>query len=678
MISAPTRGEWISRCGLFIVEPISARHPLCSRHPDRRTRFLRARRARILCWFFCLQVIPLPAAADYLAQLIDQARKDRLSEQREWRVLLHYEASLIPGRIKSLVDSPDFFLAANGKRNAQSELNATLRGFFDRNSVDDESTRCRFPARFAWLRNRLRIDDQRLPSNRCKTLGIWLDNLSVSGITLIFPVAFLNNPASMFGHTLLRLDSRRASNNTELLAWTVNFAAKTEEQRGFSYAIKGLFGGYRGTYSVQKYFFRVKEYADLESRDIWEYRLDFSNAEIHRLLLHLWELLPVYFDYYFIDENCSYQLLSLLEAARPALHLGELFNLATIPTDTVRAVTAIPGMLLDARYRPSSGTVITARARRLDAGQRDLAEALALGRLSTARAAIEDRDPIQSARILELASDYAEYLNQVNSRHVPEAPAVVDPGVIHRLLSLRSKIPIPSQKPRVAAPAVRPDQGHASSRVRLSYGIEDPLHFLEMEYRWAYHDIFDPQGGYVDGAQIELFKPRLRYYPEIADFQLESLGLVNVLSLSPRNDFIRPISWKASGEIRRKRYSATERPLVAALNTGAGLTYSLPGNSLVSGFATASFEFSDHFSQFTAIAAGAEMRLLSDFTSRWRIGLSGELSQYFQGITQTAYRVAIKQRYALNRNHALLLDLGRSREFGDAFYFGQLSWQSYF
>ena len=69
-----------------------------------------------------------------------------------------------------------------------------------------------------------------------------------------------------------------------------------------------------------------------EHRDLWEYRLTLTPAELDRLVRHLWELLPTYYDYYFFDENCSYHLLALLEVARPGLRLTDRFHAWTIPS----------------------------------------------------------------------------------------------------------------------------------------------------------------------------------------------------------------------------------------------------------------------------------------------------------------------------------------------------------
>jgi hypothetical protein len=49
--------------------------------------------------------------------------------------------------------------------------------------------------------------------------------------------------------------------------------------------------------------------------------LDLTPVEIDRLLRHAWELQGIYARYFFFDENCSFNLLYLLDVARPSLRL---------------------------------------------------------------------------------------------------------------------------------------------------------------------------------------------------------------------------------------------------------------------------------------------------------------------------------------------------------------------
>ncbi|MGT0149952.1 Lnb N-terminal periplasmic domain-containing protein [Vibrio metschnikovii] len=110
-----------------------------------------------------------------------------------------------------------------------------------------------------------------------------------------------------------------------MVAFAINFAAEPEgNDNPALYAMKGLFGFYPGRFTVMPYYRKVREYNDIESRDIWEYPLNLTEQEVERVLLHLWEMQLAEFDYYFLDENCSYQLLALLELARDDLFSGRL------------------------------------------------------------------------------------------------------------------------------------------------------------------------------------------------------------------------------------------------------------------------------------------------------------------------------------------------------------------
>ena len=90
-----------------------------------------------------------------------------------------------------------------------AELDATLVRLFEpaRPDAPDSHPQCRFPARLHWLRTRLGIDTATLPAQPCPRLEAWMAEINPAGVTLVFPSAYVNSPASMFGHTLLRIDA---------------------------------------------------------------------------------------------------------------------------------------------------------------------------------------------------------------------------------------------------------------------------------------------------------------------------------------------------------------------------------------------------------------------------------------------------------------------------------------
>src|SRR5205814_8251235 len=95
------------------------------------------------------------------------------------------------------------------------------------------------------------------------------------------------------------------------------FAAVADTSNAMLYALARPVGSCRGEFVARPYFYKVREYADFESRDLWEYELALDGRKLALLVAHLWELGQTWFDYYYATENCSYQILGALEAADP-------------------------------------------------------------------------------------------------------------------------------------------------------------------------------------------------------------------------------------------------------------------------------------------------------------------------------------------------------------------------
>ena len=623
-----------------------------------------------------------------LTFFILKARAEKIWLRPGWRALMHLPASLRSSRQTSLVDEPRFFLSPVGKISAQAELEVTIEKLFTSIENNNEMVACRFPARLAWLQKVLDIDKSTLPNYQCSDLNNWLHNLDADSLTVIFPVSVLNSPASMFGHTFLRLD-RRAEKKPDLLTWTVNFAAYADQGRGFGFALNGIFGGYPGRFTLAPYYQRVKAYSDIENRDMWEYELSYSAAEVHFMLLHLWELLPAYFDYYFIDENCSYHLLALLEVARPGINLTKNFYWDATPVDTVRAISSVPGLLKKVNYRPSLRENIKTRAEALSFPEQKIAKALALGELKLHEPVFADEAQTAQAEILELATSYLSYL-QASSHKAQNVLALAPEVVIgagrrdvlanrqYRLLTARSNMAVVLPEPLKEEPAFRPDQGHSSRRIGLRYGSEDSGQYLQFDFRWAYHDLYDPDGGFMDGAQLEFLAPSFRFYPKENNWQFEGINFVGIISAPARNYFIRPFSWKASASLRRYQFDDNERPLTADFKTGAGLSYELANDVAVSVFVDTQLMLTNEFDDSAALGFGASTEIIYTLTDKWKAGLHAELMQYVEGVSQTSYSLGGKLRLSLDKNSAAVLELAENREFAHSFSKAQLSWQYYF
>lgn len=613
---------------------------------------------------------PLGAHAldPYAAELIARARALELAERPEWRKLLHYVPNLASPGMHSLVDSRTFFNSPRGKNDAAAELEATIASFFS--PVAEEHPRCTFVARYAWLAQELQFDELRLPHPKCRRYREWRAALDASQLTIVFASAYLNNPGSMYGHTLLRIDAADQDERTRLLAYAINFAADTDETNGLVFAVKGLLGGYAGVFSMLPYYIKVREYGDLENRDLWEYELDFTPDEVEKILQHAWELLPAYFEYYFFDENCSYHLLGLLQVARPELELTAPFRLWALPVDTVRVLTDEPGLVKRVVYRPANSTIIGARLERMRPEERRMAREVGLGRLAPDDARLRALPAERSAAVIEAGYDYLNYRRTTGVSEVPDGAALA-----RELLVARSAIPAPAQTPSIT-PGVRPDEGHRTTRASAGGGRRAGREFVELGLRPTYHDILDDDAGYIGGAQIEFFHLRARRY-EGDDARIESFIPVDIFSLSPRDEFFQPKSWRVAAGWRRTQARNGAEPLAPGVDGGLGAAWSFGKQRL---YALAEAEARVHHSLDSGFTLGAGPRLgvLADPAPRLRVHAYARTLGSLAGQDDDPAALVLESRFTLKRDAALRLELSRTREGGRMYNTGSLSLNFYF
>ncbi len=612
-----------------------------------------------------------------------RARAQGLARSPTWHALLHYRPNRFGGGVTSLADQSDFFFAPGGRTDPEAELDATLAAFFapaDAIARVGQHPQCAFPARYAWLASELDFAAAQLVHEPCRELATWRATIGrAAGVSLIFPEAYMNNPASMFGHTLLRIDAAAPSADTErrdLLAWAVNFAADTGGDPGPIFAAKGISGAYGGFFSFWPYSQKVKEYGDWESRDIWEYPLDLQGDEVERLLLHVWELREVRFDYYFFDENCSWALLGLLQAARPSLDLQKRFRIWAIPADTVRAALDEAGLAAEPTWRASSATQIAHDARAMSADELRLVRALASGASAPGDGDVVALPVPRRAAVLTLAYDLLRH------RATPERVAEERPRS-RALLLARSAVSVQGEAvPPPPVPEVRPDRGHETARLRLGGGVRDGHAFVEARARPAFHDVLDPEGGFTRGAQIEFFDLALRYYPDQQQVRVHEFRLIDIVSLAPRDALFHPISWHFDTALESElvpRHGELDEAYFWRTGGGVGLTKSLGDIGLAYGLFELRGDVSSHLQPAWALGGGASAGVLfGDATDRWRAHLHAAAIRYALGDPYTDLTIGLDQRIAITHDDALELRITGEREFGESWLEAGVFWNRYF
>jgi hypothetical protein len=596
----------------------------------------------------------VPPDNAYLAELINKGLQAKVASEREWHLLLHYRKNLFGG-FTSEQDDPGFFMSPDGKTDPQAELDATLKQFFSEELVgrSKQPAQCAFIARYHWLRERLQFDDSRLPKMACERFDRWFNDFQAQSITLIFPSAFLNNPASMFGHTFLRIDQKGQTEQTRILAYTINFAAYVPPDAGIAYPILGIFGGYSGYFSTYPYYVKVQEYRDIENRDIWEYRLNFSEDQVKRLLMHSWEFGNAAFDYFFFKENCSYHLLALLDYADPTLHLTDEFVLWTVPADTVRLIASKPGLVSNIAYRPSRSNVIRRKRESLTFHERAQADRIAqdVGAVSSPEFAQLSLE--RKAFLLDLASDYLRYRIETT-----DSPPQDLKERNRAVLTARSQLRIPSEPFTVVPFAEQPELGHKTSRASVGAGWRNNDTFEEFTVRAGYHDLLDPEIGYTPDAQIELASISLRHYNRIDQTRIERATLANVVSLSPMDSVFHAPSWKINVGMNTIRFGSCQLCSNGVVNGGIGAAVESHWlkREVFFAFAEAEADYSHAYEENHRVGGGGSVGMLTDLTDRWRLMATSSYLQYVLGDKSDDFRWFVGSRYTLAQNWALRLE----------------------
>ena len=490
----------------------------------------------------------------YVESLVAQAHALRLSHATMWRRLGHWQRTKL-GFLESQADGPDFFMSAHGVDDPDAELDATIRAFFATMPADAGTLQhpiCHYPARFRWLDSQLHFDQAKLPTPKCTRYEEFLAQTDAASLSFVFSSYYLNNPASVFGHTFVRIVRRdhadaagaAAQEHHDLLDRTVEFSATVDTKNALVYGVKGIAGMFPGTFRNVPYYFKVRQYNDFESRDLYEYELSFTPDEVSMFLAHLWELGSTFFDYYYVSENCSYHLLGALEVARPSLQLLSHMHWPVVPADTIKALYANPGFVKAMTFRPSLRRTFQARVAGLTAAEQATVEEL-VTRPDTALAASTPRP--RAAKMFDAAQDLVDILHAKEITYDLNSPAAQRK---QRLLERRAELAVISPPVEVAIPTrSEPQLGHGSHRMGVGLSADtDGAQSYVLDARLVLHDLADPTPGYPELSQLEFLPLRARVRIDNAGkgdrFLLDNLSLVRILSLTPQDRFDRKLSWK--------------------------------------------------------------------------------------------------------------------------------------
>jgi len=485
-----------------------------------------------------------------------------VAASREWLRLVHYMPTLWGG-YKSELDGKGFFFAPDGVTNPEAELHASIEAFQDGRLAGKFQihAQCAFPERFRFVREATKIPFTIVD---CPKYREFLDMFhGPKSVSLVFSSAYPNNPASMFGHTFLKIKTLRKN---DLLNMGINFAAYTgPDTNMLAFIYQGLSGGYRGLWSMEPYFTKVNEYVNAESRDLWEYDLSLTEEETHRLLGHVWELeTNSHFDYYFFDENCSYQVLRAIEAIKPDWYISQ-HNIYVIPAETIKRLMEVPNSVADIKYRPSLFHQLQLRFDSLSPQEKAAFQLVMKGK------------PPQHSELTPEVLDAAllAHLYRHAKRKNKWTPG--DQDAENKVIALRTQISAPARPLELPAhlQLTKPELGHDPYMAQISTGYLHPelnSHGYgavgRLRLRSSYHDLLSRDIGFAPFTEIEFPSVELQWFHD--NIRLYHLGLLNITSLFPLTDFGHQFSWRFRAGLNTVKGWECQECLTPTLEVGGG------------------------------------------------------------------------------------------------------------
>jgi hypothetical protein len=476
--------------------------------------------AQVFLIFFLI-LLALPALG--ISSETDLKEK---SSKREWRGLLFYSGK------KSLVINSDFFLDKDGQKDPYKELLAVVTLLEGRDESAIEKFACKFPARYSYVSRSI------LKSNKtyfCDEFISWRDSFESDGLSLMFASQYLENPASSFGHTYLKINS---SQKALYLNKVISFAANIPKDVGApEYLWKGLTGGFPGYFSVHPFYFLYHEYANMEQRDIWEYELDFNEKETKELLAILYEFIFVAeFDYLFLTDNCSSLLLRLLDI-KVGKDLIEELPFYVVPIETVKVLKK-NNLVRKSIFHPSIISRMNGIAKELS--EEELVESLRY---------IRDEKPLSedaSARTLDLSLEYLNFLRQKQAGELEKKQREDFDDYLH----MRSRHPS-GGIPQLAAI----DPLEASNPLRFSLGLMQ-LDKRSIGYSWQIRpvgkDFLDRPNGFVKESEVNFFKTQFSYHTESPEKLWGRIDIIGIRKYGNYEPINRSASWGANLSIENR------------------------------------------------------------------------------------------------------------------------------
>ncbi len=542
---------------------------------------------------------------------VAKERLSLLANSVEWKSQLFYFRN---AKSESIVNAKSqFFISDQGKKNPVAELEATLKIFLDPSDFLKKGIghpQCLYPARFSFLKKYLQLE---IMSVSCPALQDWKEKLKSSQVSIVFATQFVSNPASVMGHTFLKFIN---TEREDYINQSVGYAADISPQDGpFNFAYKGLTGKYPGHFFTAPIYEKLHEYNNIEQRDIWEIILNLNEEERGHLIDLIWELQQnAELSYYFIDENCSYMLMALLESIRPYQNLTQDYGFYVTPYMTLKRLEE-NSFIASTLFIPSIRRKVIDRYENLDLEKRKrVREVIGMKSIDLKLLTSSENDTIIEYLLLQKYKSGGE---------IPTAYKKINKDV----LTNRS---IQIDKPKkITGPFSSPLKSHSPHFIDYYVGqMKNDLPYQKIRLRPGVHHFMDKNEGFLNNSSFSFFDFEIRHFLDKQNLELSRLSIFELRNTNSYHPIDPQLSWRLNA-LSYRRSLLCEVCLISELNFYIGSSFEKDQLQLSLMIGAREF-ISSHLSSGHDNALSFNSELIFDFYKS-KLRFSTDLSHRFIG-----------------------------------------------
>ncbi|GAB3515209.1 Lnb N-terminal periplasmic domain-containing protein [Photobacterium alginatilyticum] len=583
-------------------------------------------------------LIPSAYAETSASNWVEQSQLLDLSNNRTWLKLMHYETSFGTS-LESEVTSNNFFISSEGKINPKIELEATISAMLTDEPEDNKSAQCRFPARKLWLDQVLTGIADSMPQVNCSDYQEHAKEHSATSLSLLFATGYLGNPASMYGHLLIKLNNQESS---ELLENTLNYGAMVpKDENKLKYITWGILGGYQAKFSSEAFHRHSRIYNETELRDLWEYKLNLNQNEIDLVLAHHWELHDKTFTYYFFKQNCAYQIAKLLELVidKPLMNTSKPW---VMPYDIIAAASKPYGDNKDTvtsiRKHESRQEAFYSKFHQLSRSEQLLTHDIAEDINIIESNSYNDLNLTSKKRIVETLFDYYSYLEvslgELNSEQKESR---------RKLLTERFALST-EQTNWLTTYTAPPHEAQYPSLLQVTptYNSQNG-EGLELRYRANYYDLLSLDAGRLPFSELSMFDLHALYRNDrlsLKRWDLFHVKNINVSSTGLPHDG--GFSWSLKAGIADVDLQCNNC-LVGGISGSLGQSYRINSHTAIYSTVDGKLQAPDR--ERGNFKAGISAGIVSRLTPSWRMSFATGYFYYLDNTEQHGHTVEWEQRF---------------------------------